>query len=86
MNRKRLNNVEVYEYLKAHTIEEAMTKFGAPEKAIANIKRIGDDLFASVQESKPLSTFSPRDLMMELANRGYRGKLTFQQVIDINNF
>lgn len=35
-----------------------------------------------------LSDFTPRELMTELARRGYRGKLQFTQVqeIDIENF
>lgn len=35
-----------------------------------------------------LSDFSPRELMEELARRGYKGKLTFVEVhtIDIQNF
>ena len=84
MNRKRLNTCEVYDYLKTHTIEEAMVKFGAGEKALQKVKRIGDDLLA--RRTQPLDQFAPRDLMTELARRGYRGKLTFVQEIDINNF
>ena len=33
-----------------------------------------------------LSEFSPRQLMQELARRGYTGELTFVQKIDITNF
>lgn len=35
-----------------------------------------------------LKDFTPRELMQELARRGYEGKLTFTEVheIDINNF
>lgn len=84
MNRKRLNNCEVYDYLKTHTIEEAMVKFGASDKALQNIKRIGDDLLA--RRTQPLDQFAPRDLMAELARRGYRGELTFVQKININDF
>lgn len=37
---------------------------------------------------KSLSTFTPRELMQELARRGYEGKLTYTRVeeIDITNF
>lgn len=33
-----------------------------------------------------LSQFTPRELMEELARRGYKGELKFTQVIDITNF
>lgn len=84
MSRKGLNYCEVYDYLKEHTIHEAMVRFTASDKAIKLVKNIGDALLSRHQS--PLESYTPRDLMMELANRGYRGKLTFQQVIDINNF
>lgn len=84
MNRKRLNNCAVYDYLKTHTIEEAMVKFNASDKALQNIKRIGDDLLS--RRTQPLDQFTPRDLMTELARRGYRGELTFVQKININDF
>ena len=86
MSRKGLNYCEVYDYLKTHTAEEAAVKFNSTAKFVTTVQRIGDTLISRVQEDKPLSNYSPRDLMMELANRGYRGKLTYQQVIDINNF
>ena len=34
----------------------------------------------------PLSSYTPRQLMEELARRGYKGKLTFTQIIDIEHF
>lgn len=33
-----------------------------------------------------LSNFSNRDLLTELANRGFKGKLEFTKIIDISNF
>lgn len=86
MSRKALNYCEIYEYLKDHTTEETAAKFKSTTKFITTVQRIGDAFIAKSQDGKPLSNYTPRDLMMELANRGYRGKLTFQQVIDINNF
>ena len=44
---------------------------------------------AKADKSKvALSSFTPRELMEELARRGYKGKLTFTKVveIDITNF
>jgi len=86
MSRKGLNYCEVYDYLQTHTASEAAEKFNSTAKFVTTVQRIGDALLSRIQESKPLANYSPRDLMVELANRGYRGKLTYQQVIDINNF
>ena len=33
----------------------------------------------------PLSSFTPRQLMNELASRGYKGHLSYTMDIDINN-
>lgn len=35
------------------------------------------------QENNPLSAFKPRELIQELRNRGYRGKLTFTHTIEL---
>lgn len=35
---------------------------------------------------RPLSSFTPRELMEELAKRGYKGKLRYECIIDIENF
>lgn len=37
-------------------------------------------------ECNPLSKFTPRDLMEELARRGYKGKLSYVYEINIENF
>ena len=39
-------------------------------------------------KSQRLSSFTPRELMKELASRGYQGKLTFTEIheVDITNF
>jgi len=86
MARQALNYCEVYDYLATHTAEETAAKFNSTDKMVALVKRIGDALLARTKASNPLENYTPRDLMMELANRGYRGNLTFTQTININNF
>ena len=39
-----------------------------------------------IEDDGALGCFTPRQLMQELARRGYRGKLTYTQEIDICNF
>lgn len=34
-------------------------------------------------ENNPLSAFKPRELIQELRNRGYRGKLTYTHTIEL---
>lgn len=86
MARQRLDYCAIYDYLQEHTLEDAVKKFNATEKAILMVQRIGDAFKERKQSVTPLSDFTPRELMMELANRGYKGRLTYQQVIDISNF
>ncbi len=45
-------------------------------------------LFLIKEREKGLEQYTPRELMEELAKRGYKGKLTFTRVeeIDITNF
>ena len=61
---------------------------------IASAKRIADEKEQERQKQiderklHRLSDFTPRELMEELARRGYEGKLTYTEVheIDITNF
>ena len=86
MSRKGLNYCEVYDYLQDHTTEETAVKFNSTDKMVALIQRIGDALLERAKAGKPLEAYTPRELMMELANRGYRGNLTYTQTINISNF
>lgn len=89
MARKRLDYVDIYLFLQEHTVKDAAKEFGASEKAIAMVKNIGDALLSDkpkLVNAKPLDKFTPRELMEELARRGYRGKLAFTQEIDITSF
>lgn len=44
------------------------------------------DLDTNSPDGSTLSGFTPRQLMTELAKRGYKGKLYYTQEIDITNF
>ena len=58
--------------------------------ALKNAKEAEEACGKKVSQARQmrLSEFSPRELMEELARRGYRGKLefTFTKTIDITNF
>ena len=89
MAKKRLDYATIYAMLQSSTIPEVVEVTGVHPKNIALIKNIG----GAVLEGKPkpedartLGQFTPRELMTELANRGYSGKLTYTQTIDITNF
>ncbi len=89
MARKKLDYLEIYVFLGNHSTEEAAEQFGVTVKAVAMVKRIGDALLferPKPQNAKPIDKFSPRELMEELARRGYKGKLQFTQEVDITNF
>ena len=52
-------------------------------------KALPKDFFSPASgggSDNPLSKFTPRELMEELKRRGYRGKLEYTSVIDIENF
>lgn len=89
MAKKRLDYAAIYTLLQSSSVEEVAEVTGVHPKSVATIKNIGDAILdgkPKPKDARTLDQFTPRELMMELANRGYRGKLTYQQVIDINNF
>ena len=56
---------------------------------VHNAILIGDDILRDkplAPNAKTLDQFTPRDLMNELARRGYKGKLSYTKEIDITNF
>ena len=89
MGKKRLDYATIYTLLQSSSVEEVAEVTGVHPKSIGFIKSLGDAILQDKpkpKDARTLDQFTPRELMMELDNRGYRGKLTFQQVIDINNF
>lgn len=55
------------------------------KKQAAEIERVRAEN-ASKNKKEILKQFTPRELMSELADRGYKGNLSYTQVIDICNF
>lgn len=89
MGKKRLDYATIYTLLQTSSVNEVAEVTGVHPKNVKLIKNIGDAVLVDKpkpKDARTLDQFTPRELMMELANRGYRGKLTYQQVIDINNF
>ena len=86
---KKFDYLEVYRYAKEFGVKETCEAFGLSESRVRNCITIGDDFAREKpleKNAKTLDKFSPRELMMELANRGYRGNLTYTQTINISNF
>ena len=80
---------EVYLFIKEWGQKDAIEEFGISPSLARNITSIGDAILENKipeKDAKTLDQYSPRELMQELARRGYEGKLTFKQVIDIQNF
>ncbi len=83
MKEPKFNCAEVYNYAKAYGKDKAAKQYGISMGLVGYIVRTGEEL--QLPPRKPAITqFSPRELMEELARRGYRGKLTYQQEIDIS--
>lgn len=80
---------QVYLFTREWGQEEAIKEFGISSSLIHSIVSIGDailDKKSPEKDAKTLDKYSPRELMQELAKRGYEGKLTYKQAIDIQNF
>lgn len=80
---------EMYLFAKEYGKEATMDAFGASKATVGYVISIGDALTENrpiPKDAKTLDKYSPRELMQELARRGYEGRLTYKQVIDINNF
>ena len=56
------------------------------KKRIEMDMRVKEQARIDAEVKTALSTFTPRQLMEELARRGYKGELTFVQKIDITHF
>lgn len=71
----------------SHTCTECRAKLIAQGRE--NKKKLASfDKELEAARNARLADFTPRELMTELARRGYEGKLTYTRVeeIDINNF
>ena len=80
---------QVYLFAKEWGQKDAIKEFGISPGLIRSIIAIGDAILENKtpeKDAKTLDQYSPRELMQELAKRGYEGKLTYKQTIDIQNF
>lgn len=85
MRVKKVNACDVYAYAKSRGVKAAADQYKYSTGRIeAFVEAI--DSYVKVVKDKGLSSYSPRDLMEELAGRGYTGKLAYTQEIDITNF
>ena len=87
--KRKFNYREVYQFAKEWGKQEALEEFQISDSLLRTIVSIGDEILEKKpvpKEAKTLDQYSPRELMQELARRGYEGKLTYKQVIDIQNF
>ena len=80
---------QVYLFAKEWGQKDAIKEFGISPGLIRSIISIGDAILENKtpgEDAKTLDQYSPRELMQELAKRGYEGELTYKQTIGIQNF
>ena len=79
----------MYIFAKEHGKKATAEAFDASEATVQYVLAIGDAVLEGrmpQKDAKTLDKYTPSELMTELSRRGYEGKLTYKQVIDINNF
>lgn len=95
MRIRKHNYAVIYNYAKQFGREKTMKTYGVSAPVLSCVIATGDDLLASMKRvstpprqdgGKTIDKFTPRELMEELARRGYAGKLTYTATIDIRNF
>ena len=85
----KVDYIDVYFYAKEHGKKAASEQFNLSMSRVANTVLLGDVSMADKpveKHAKTIDKYSPRELMEELARRGYTGKLQFTQTIDITSF
>lgn len=88
MAKKRLNYREVYLFAKEWGQKDAAEEFHVNEPTIRYIVNIGDAILENKpapKDAKELSEYSSRELLQELAKRGYEGELTLKQTFVLQN-
>jgi len=80
---KKCNYRDVYFYAKEHGKEEAAKEYGLSIQRINTTLLIGGDIINGGEKLPPLKNFTPRQLMEELAERGFTGKLAYTQTVDL---
>ena len=87
--KRKFDYKEMYLFAKEYGKKETMDAYNASEATVQYVLSIGDAVLdgkPAQKDAKTLDKYTPRELMTELARRGYEGRLTYKQVIDITNF
>lgn len=74
---------------RVHVCTECATRKLRENKAKKRIEKamqVKEEARKEAEVKTALGAFTPRQLMEELARRGYEGKLVYRQIIDITNF
>lgn len=82
--KKKCNYFDVYLHAKDHGNQATAKEYGLSVQRVNATILIGDDIVNGAMERPKLEQFSPRELMEELARRGYAGTLTYTQRVDIS--
>lgn len=88
MRTKKHNYIQIYQDIKSLGIDQTAKKYSLSKPHISSIRMYGDTFTSACrsQLSQGLKSYTPRDLMQELASRGYKGTLHYTQDININDF
>lgn len=89
MKTKVYDYLEIYRFAKEHGRDAACAEFGISRNRLNAAIVMGDDFIRErpvPANAKTLDKFAPRELMEELARRGYTGKLSYTKTVDITNF
>ena len=85
MAHRKYDYCEIYSAVKSGlTKEEVKELYGVSDATLGIIITAGDAFTGFVPDQQPLSKFTPRQLIEELAKRGYRGQLKYVQTIDLD--
>ena len=84
MSKRKYDYREIYLAAKnGMSRNELKEMYGIPANTLATIITMGDVFTGLAKNEQPLSKFTPRQLMEELASRGYTGQLKYTQTIDL---
>ena len=88
MRKRAFNIVEFYLFAKEWGMSAAAAKYGITEQYTSTIVSICNAVYEEISKDgkNALAGFTTKQLMRELANRGYRGTLTYAADVDIEKF
>lgn len=88
MRKRTFDIVEFYLFAKAWGTSAAAARYGISEQYTSTIVSICNAVYGEIGKAggNALAGFTTKQLMRELANRGYRGSLTYAANVDIEKF